>query len=393
MRVRLRQTQRINWQLVDVVVASLLALDLALEAALANGVPRADRLVTALSGVVFAAPIAVRRRWPAGALVAGCAIACFQQLLHGQLYTTLPSQSAMFTPILCSYGAGAWLQLRRGLIALAFSCVLLYGVVVAGYLQRAPGAGTLAGGTGILIFFLVAPWAVGRVARESSRRAKAFADLEDRITAEQAERERAAIAEERVMIGRELQDIIAHTVSMMVVQAGGARRLLTVEPERARASILTVEETGREALAEMRRLLGVLRRDDDPRALAPQPGLDELPELAQKVHQLGLECTIARGNEEALTPGVDLVAYRMLEATLGAVAECGGNRAEVAVASHMGILELDVQASGVNADVDHRLDAISERIALYDGRLRVEPGPSGALLVSCRLPLSGAVVL
>ena len=82
-------------------------------------------------------------------------------------------------------------------------------------------------------------------------------------------------------IGRELQDIIAHSVSAMVIQAGGARRLLRSDPERARDSILTVEQTGREALADMRRLLGMLRKDDDPRALAPQPGLDQLPDAAR----------------------------------------------------------------------------------------------------------------
>ena len=90
-------------------------------------------------------------------------------------------------------------------------------------------------------------------------------------------REAAAIAGERARIGCELQDIIAHSVSAMVVQAGGARLLLRSEPDRARESILNVEETGREALADMRRLLGMLRKDDDPRALSPQPGLEPAP--------------------------------------------------------------------------------------------------------------------
>jgi len=92
-------------------------------------------------------------------------------------------------------------------------------------------------------------------------------------------RERAAIANERLTIGRELQDIIAHSVSVMVVQAGGARRSLQSEPDRAREAILNVEQTGREALAEMRRLLGLLRKDDDPQALSPQRASSSYPSL------------------------------------------------------------------------------------------------------------------
>jgi signal transduction histidine kinase len=227
--------------------------------------------------------------------------------------------------------------------------------------------------------------------RERHRRAEAFAALAAQVDAERAERERAAIAEERVVIGRELQDIIAHSVSMMVVQAGGARRLLIAQPERARESIQTVEQTGREALAEMRRLLGVLRRDEDPRALTPQPGLDQLSELGDLHRARGLDCEIRLEETGALTPGVDLVGYRVIEAALADAAEHGCARAQVLVRSRSGVLELEVRADSLVPGVTERLRSIAERVALYDGRLEVEDGAEPELHVRCRLPLGAAV--
>ena len=131
---------------------------------------------------------------------------------------------------------------------------------------------------------IVAPVVVGRARRERSRRAAAFDELAAR---RRPSTSRAAAAprspQERDRIGRELQDIIAHSVSAMVIQAGGARRLLRSDPDRARDSILSVEQTGREALADLRRLLGMLRKDDDPRALAPAAGLDQLTALLDSI--------------------------------------------------------------------------------------------------------------
>jgi signal transduction histidine kinase len=119
----------------------------------------------------------------------------------------------------------------------------------------------------------------------------------------QDERESAAIAEERARIGGELQDIIAHSVSVMIIQAGGARLLVRSDPERARDSILNVEQTGRETLADLHRLLGMLRKDDDPRALAPQPGLNQLAALIDSIRDTGVECELrAEGEPIDLTP-------------------------------------------------------------------------------------------
>jgi len=371
----------------DWVLAVALAVDLVLESWLAHGVPDRHRLLTALFAVPFAATIAVRRRWPAGALIACTAVALPQQLLHGQLFVSLPSESAELGPILCAYGAGAWIVLRRGLAAAAAAGALLFVVALVSDAQHAPGAPGPGGGLAIVAFFVAGPLAVGWVVKSRNRRTDAFTELERQVIAERAEFERAAIAEERVTIGRELQDIIAHSVSTMVVQAAGARRLLTAQPERARQSLVSVEETGRETLAEMRRLLGVLRRDDDPRALTPQPGLDQLPELAKLVRARGLSCQLGMGELGGLTPGVDLVAYRVVEAALGQAADRGCRDATVVIQRRSGTLELDVHADRAIPEAALALGPVAERVALYDGRLEIDDPEDQPLTVRCRLPL------
>ncbi len=141
----------------------------------------------------------------------------------------------------------------------------------------------------------------------------------------------------------------------------------------------------------MRRLLGVLRRDDDPRAQAPQPGLDQLGELTELVRARGLACELGVEELGGLTPGVDLVGYRVIEAALGQAAEGGCRDATVAIRRRSGALELDVRADRAVPGAAARLGSIAERVALYDGRLEIEDRENEALSVRCRLPL-GAVV-
>ena len=164
---------------IDMAVAALLAVDLILESILPRGLPASGRLPTVLVAVPFAITIAGRRRWPAGALIAGAALALLQQALNGLLFTALPSESAEFVPILCSYGAGAWLEWRRGAAAVAVAGVLIYAMaLVARYAETAPGSAGWSGGLSLVIFFVGAPWILGCMVREYGRRAAAFAALE-----------------------------------------------------------------------------------------------------------------------------------------------------------------------------------------------------------------------
>jgi signal transduction histidine kinase len=384
MRRRVRRPRRIDLQLLDYLAAALVSADLALEATLENGM--SDRLAMALLAVPLGAMIAIRRRRPAAAVIGCSLIALAQEPFHAQLFG-LDSSVVLFPFALCAYGAGAWMPWRSGLAAVGAATALLCAdQVLQSEVTEVSNSGGL--GTGIALSLILpgVPWLVGRFIAERHRRAEAFAALATQTEAEQAQRTRAAIEQERVVIGRELQDIIAHSVSVMVVQAGGARRLLRADPDRARASILNVEQTGRETLAEMRRLLGLLRRDDDPRALAPQPGLERLDELVSATAQAGLKCELqTEGDPVELTPGIDLVGYRVLEAALARAAHARCAAATARVRYTPGWLELEVRGDHPVPDSPAELAAVRERVDLYGGRMVVDP--EGPFTLRCRLPL------
>jgi signal transduction histidine kinase len=253
------------------------------------------------------------------------------------------------------------------------------------------GSATGAGQTALALFYvtmlLVPTWLIGRYVRRHGRRTSAFDALAARAADEKASHHAAAIAAERARIGSELQDIIAHSISAMVIQAGSARLLLRNDPERAHDSILTVEETGRQALSDMRRLLGMLRKDNDPRALSPQPGLGQVARLIDSLRGAGLDCERRTvGDPVDLTPGVDLVAYRVIEAALQAAAERHVRHSSVTVRYRARDLELEVRGDGAIPDLDGTFAPLVDRVGLYRGELRTEPQPAGFAL-RARLPL------
>lgn len=228
--------------------------------------------------------------------------------------------------------------------------------------------------------------------RERHRRATAFGELATRAAAEQEQRESVAITEERARIGGELRGTIAYSVSAMMIQAGAAGRLLRSDPDRVRDSILNVEQTGREALADLRRLLGVLRNDDDPRELAPQPGLDQIASLARTMREVGVECELRTlGERIDLAPGVDLVGYRVIEAALLTAADHHTSRATATVRYHEHELELEIRGDTPIPDLDELLRGVSQRLALYDGSLQALPAGKDGFALQARLPLVAAV--
>jgi signal transduction histidine kinase len=384
----LERARRIDLQLVDYLAALLIACDLILEAALEHGIPH--RASTALLAIPLCTMVALRRRFPAAA-VNGCSVtALFQEPFHGQLFM-LNSSVVLFPFALCAYGVGAWLPMRRSLVAVASAALLLAtDQVIQTEVTERSSTGGLGAGIALSLILFAVPWLVGRFIAERQRRAEAFAALAAQTEAEQVQRERAAIEQERVLIGRELQDIIAHSVTVMVIQAAGARRLLRTEPDRATESILTVERTGRETLAEMRRLLGLLRQDDDPRALAPQPGLGRLNELIGSIERMGVICKLqTKGEPTELTPGIDLVGYRVVEAGLIEAAEARCTAATATITYGPAWLALEVRGDRQAPASAPELAAVRERVALYGGRMTIDP--HGPFTLSCQLPLEAAV--
>jgi signal transduction histidine kinase len=239
---------------------------------------------------------------------------------------------------------------------------------------------------------VVIAWLVGAYTRELRERAS-------RAEQEREERAAAAAAAERARIARELHDIIAHNVSVMVVQAEAADEMLERDkPERARTPIRTIEETGRSALTDMRRLLGLLRDSDVQPLLGPPPGIANLELLLVKVREAGLPVElVVEGDPQPLPPGVDLSAYRIVqEALTNALKYAGSAHACVLVRFAPGALELEIadDGAGVNGDGTaggHGLVGMRERVALFGGELEAGPAEQGGYRVRARLPVGVGV--
>ena len=239
-------------------------------------------------------------------------------------------------------------------------------------------------------------WLAGRVVRS---RAELTAELHEaaQVAHEQREADAArAVAEERRRIAREMHDVLAHSVSTMVIQAGGARRILARDPQRAIEAAALIERTGREALSEMRHLLGVLHAGDEAAALAPQPTLHELGALIERSRAAGLPVELhVTGELGELPAGVDLAAYRVVQEALTNALKHGGGHAEVRVDRGGDELLLTVSDHGDGTprpraeSGGHGLVGMRERVRVIGGDLRAGPRPGGGFEVEARLPLQG----
>jgi len=385
----LGRVSRADARLLDAVLAAVVTVALELTCWLSPGVSTHDRAVTAVAAVLFAAPIAVRRRWPAGALVFSMAVVVISMPLGGQLLTN--DNAYILSPLVLSYSAGAAPDARRGTIALILAVALGAGwAFLPGEDGSTAGSGQDVQALFVVVLALAPTWLIGRYARRHRWRTSAFRALAARASADKDSHRAAAIAAERARIGSELQDIIAHSVSAMVIQAGSARLLIRADPKQARDSILTVEETGRQALSDLRRLLGMLRKDADPRALSPQPGLSQIAALIDSLHGTGLTCvrhTI--GDPVDLTPGVDLVAYRVIQAALQAAVARHARNGSITVDYGSRELGLEVRGDRAIDDLDGTFAPIGQRVELYRGELRVE-ATAGGFALHARLPLEPA---
>ena len=210
-------------------------------------------------------------------------------------------------------------------------------------------------------------------------------------------RARIAVAEERTRIARELHDIVAHAVSVMVLQVGAVRHKLPDDLAEDSESLEGVERTGRTALAEMRQLLGAMRRDGEDAALEPQPGLDHLDELADQIRRAGLPVNVeVDGEPRPLPDALDVSAYRIAQEGLtNALKHSDASRADVTVrygADDLGIVVRDDGNGPVPSEGHshgHGLVGIRERVKIYGGEMSAEPGGEGGFVLSTRLPLQG----
>jgi signal transduction histidine kinase len=248
----------------------------------------------------------------------------------------------------------------------------------------------------------LALFAIAWVLGDNIRTRRAYlAELEARAARLEREREEQAeraVIEERTRIARELHDVIAHNVSVMVVQASAGEDLFDTDPQRARESLSAVASTGRAALTELRRLLGVIRAEEghEPAAAyAPQPGIEYLAELVAQIRETGLAVELSvLGEPRELPEGVGLCAYRIVqEALTNTLKHADASQAQVSVRYVSDALELHVVDNGrgappVNGDTTgHGLIGMRERVALFGGELSVGPHPGQGFAVMARLPL------
>jgi signal transduction histidine kinase len=243
-----------------------------------------------------------------------------------------------------------------------------------------------------ILFSIVwlAGFALGSKLAQVARAEERSAQLER----EREENARKAVAEERARIARELHDVVGHSVSVMTVQASAVRRLLTPDQEKEREALLIVEQTGREALAEMRRLVGVLRNPEEAPALAPQPSLSHVAKLVDQAREAGLpvELTV-EGEPVPLPASIDLTAYRLVQEGLtNALKHAQAKHAEVRVRYADGHVEVEVSDDGRGAGSEpgggHGLVGMRERVSVYGGELETGPRPEGGYRLHARLPVT-----
>lgn len=261
-----------------------------------------------------------------------------------------------------------------------------------------------------LSVILAVPFALAWVLGDSIRTRRAyFAQLEERAARLEKEREaqaKVAVAAERARIARELHDVVAHNVSVMVVQADGAAYVLDAAPDQARKALETISSTGRQALAEMRRLLGVLRTGEHQEAgeYVPQPGLQQIEDLVEQCRESGLPVDFkVEGTSRELPRGVELTAYRIVQEALTNTRKHGGPNAGASVRlvyfdDGLGLLVEDdgkgapheLYEEGGFDGQGHGLIGMRERVGMVGGTLDAGPRPGGGFRISALLPLKPA---
>ena len=363
---------------VDALIV-LLALAGFLEALLSAS--QTPRVVTVPAALLWTLPLLLRERFPLAAPLAVFVVIAAEALAPGQAVTS--SQANGLALVTAFAVIGSHPRFRPAIAGAAIAYAALCVAIVA---ERPPLPATWP----VLVVGGIA-WAIGRALAERGRRAESLEERAARLERAHAE----AVAGERATIARELHDVIAHSVSVMTVQAAAARLLFDDDPPRARESLVAVEETGRQALGEMRRLLGILRGDDHETRLAPQPGIADLDALVEQVRAAGLPVDVlVEGEPKRLPPGVDLAAYRVVqEALTNVLKHAGAARAQVAIRYGATALELAVTNDGHvrrNGRGGHGLVGMRERVALYGGEFDAGPRREGGYAVRATLPLDAA---
>lgn len=344
-----------------------------------------SRAVTTVLVVAMTAPLVFRRHWP---LLSALPVLWLWPIVFliqpvlilfwGQF---VPMVVAVFSVARHGRGRELWLGAGAGAVTLLFFDLRVEPL-------QSPGE--------IVFHWLVfsVAWCFGWLLRRFEERARVSTAHAVQVEVAAAEEAMAAVLAERTRIARELHDIVAHSVSVMVVQAGAAEQVVEDDPEFVRQALGTIRTTGTNSLSEMRRVLAVLRDSEERELLAPQPGLDALPALLDEVRDVGVEATMeVEGQARPLPPGLDLAAYRIIQEALNNVRRhANARRATVVLRYTAEDMRVEVTDDGVDIDGSvpaggHGLVGMRERVSLYGGDLETGTISGKGFTVRARFPM------
>jgi signal transduction histidine kinase len=379
------------------VVDAVVALILGAVTVVAVGLQKHPSVVELVAGLVLSATVAGRRQAPVLAIViAGVAATVLSNSGGGQLG---------ISPVVLVLDC--YLLGRRGAHGVRLVVDALIGVISLGAIAADPG--TPGPGTPLVIavvsvwgFFVGLPYAAGRAVGSRTRMNAELRATAERLEQEQRDRARQTVIGERTRIARELHDVVAHSVSVMVIQTQAARRVAGRDCAAALEALRAVESCGRDALVDMRRMIGVLHRGDIELLGGASPGLAQLGKLAERAQASGLPVQIRiEGKQRPLSPALDLVSFRIVqEALTNAIKHAGPARARVRVTFTTDGLELEITDTGGaeprarsgTEPVGHGLVGMQERLTLYGGHLQTGHRRGGGFQVAARIPLTESVV-
>ena len=327
--------------------------------------------------------------WRARAPIAVLALAAGATLLSALVAGPIDEAAAYgLYLVVVLYSVGAHTEGARAIVG---------GGVVVALIPLAlfidPDHGVTLGDVTFLLTLFGGPWVAGRAIRHRRTREGRLAEHALTVDREREQGARDAVEAERARIARELHDVVAHAISVIVVQARGGRRSVRTDPEEAYEAFDAIETTGRDALGEMRRLLGILRESDEATTLGPQPGLQHLDALVQQVSDAGLSVELStEGEPKNVTPGLDLAAYRIVqEALTNALKHAGPATARVSVRYHPHQIDIEIADTGAGTagrkNGGQGLIGMQERASLYGGAIEVGNDVGGGFAVRATLPV------
>jgi signal transduction histidine kinase len=372
-------------KVVDVVVVLLLAASgVAQIWGAAPGTLQGGPAVHTALLLLITLPLLARRRYPLLVCLTVWGVSWLQFELGGGL------GQPFFAGVLALYSVGAHAGYPQTLFGVAGAAASLFAVDIPRLAAGDPVDEVVP-----LWFLLGGVWAFGRWMRRRRAEAVSLTERAEKAESDREERARLAVAEERARIARELHDLVAHSMGVIVIQAQGAQRMLDKDPQAARGALEAIESTGRNGLAEMRRLLGLLTESYSGDDTSPQPRLETLDQLVDQVRSAGLSVDLSiEGTARPLPPGVELAAYRIVqEALTNTLKHAGPASARVALRYLPEGVEVEVADSGAGQAAGHSpghgLIGMKERVALYGGSLETGAMDQGGYRVLARIPERG----